>query len=135
MKYWKSTTALTADQHHGRHKWLPFRKFYIEIEKIWFEKPSIFFNFPTIEKDECKENNVMLKNQCRLAFTRSYVQYRPIKTQYYNNIKVRLHSNSKTVKYGISSTTKGGIFSSSFKQKWVIESNKVYVSILSSYIS
>ena len=61
----------------------------------------------------------MVNNQFRLAFERSFVQWRAIKTQFFKDIKVRCLS-SKTVKYDIYSEARGRIFRPYFWQGWKI---------------
>jgi hypothetical protein len=73
----------------------------------------------------------MLKNQCRLAFTRSYVQWRGLKTKFYKDIKVRSYLFcSNTVKYDICNISRGGVFCTNFSQGWNVGSRKVGVSML-----
>ncbi|CAB4015371.1 protoheme IX farnesyltransferase, mitochondrial, partial [Paramuricea clavata] len=68
----------------------------------------------------------MLKNQCRLAFTRSYIQWRGLKTKFYKDIKVRFYLFcSNTVKYDICNISRGGVFSKNVSQGWNVGSRKV----------
>ena len=61
----------------------------------------------------------MINNQCRLAFERSFVKWRAIKTQFFKDIKVRCLS-SKTVKYDICHGAKGRVCRTYFSQGWKI---------------
>lgn len=72
----------------------------------------------------------MLKSQCRLAFTRSYLRCRVLERRFFKAINVRSYCNSNAVAYDFSSASKGGIFSTNFSKGWKIGERYVFVSIL-----